>query len=107
VPIERPVGFAIKDTDVLAFDARELDAGEKVSHDWVELADQASVLDAGPVFVTTTGCDEVAVEPCAAEKASEVEVVTERVAVGNTGVLVTTFDAVLDPTLFSAKTSKE
>jgi hypothetical protein len=33
VPAPRPVGFAMKRTEVLAFDARELEVGEKVSHD--------------------------------------------------------------------------
>ena len=79
-PTGMPAGFTMKETLVLAAPATELDAGLKVSHAWDELADQLSVLLAGPVFVMTTGCDEVAALPYEAEKLSGVEVVTERVA---------------------------
>jgi hypothetical protein len=78
-PRARPVGFTMKLTVVLAPPASELEAGLKVSQGWVLVADQLSVLLAGPAFVTTTGRDDVAVLPYDAEKLS-VEVGTERIA---------------------------
>ena len=78
MPRARPEGFATKETDVLAPPEREPDAGLKLSHAWVELADQLRVLEATPVFAMTTDWEIGAVLPWAAVKLSDVEVVTER-----------------------------
>jgi hypothetical protein len=79
VPIERPVGFTTNAREVVAPPFAELDAGEKVSHDCVELADQLRTVEVPAVFAMTTDCDEVAVLPWTAEKV-RVEVGTESVA---------------------------
>jgi hypothetical protein len=50
----RPVGFAMKERDVLAFPAREPDVGENVSHVWVLDADQLRVVPALPALLTIT-----------------------------------------------------
>jgi hypothetical protein len=68
-----------KEIDVLALPARELDAGLKVSQDSLLDADQLRVVNAVPLFVTMTDCEEVAVLPCTAEKL-RVEVGIERTA---------------------------
>ena len=60
-PTAMPAGFTMKETLVLAPPASELDAGLNVSQGLVLVADQLRVLLAGPVFVMTTGWDDVAV----------------------------------------------
>jgi hypothetical protein len=54
VPAVCPVGFTMKETEVEAFDPSDPDAGAKVSHACVELADQERVLFWGPVFLMIT-----------------------------------------------------
>ena len=70
----------MKETVVLAPPASELAAGVKVSHAWVEVTDQLSVLEATPGFAITTDWEMGAVLPWAAVKLRDVEVVTERKA---------------------------
>jgi len=79
VPRANVAGFTMNATLVLAPPLSELDAGLNVSHDWVLVADQLSVVLAIPAFVITTGWEEVAVLPCTAVKLSELEVATERI----------------------------
>ena len=74
----RVAGFTTKRTFVLEPPASELEAGVKVSHDWVLDADQFKVELATPLFSTVSDCDEVAVLPCKAVKLKEVEVAIER-----------------------------
>jgi hypothetical protein len=69
----------MKERDVLALPARELDAGLKVSQDSLLDADQLREVNAVPLFVTTTAWDKVVVLPCTAEKLRR-EVGTERTA---------------------------
>ena len=80
MPAERPEGFAIRRRLVVALPAREPEADEKVSHDWVEVDVQERVLDPVPVFLMTIDWEEVAVDPEVPEKLREVEVVTFRMA---------------------------
>ena len=75
-----PVGLVMKATLVVAFAPKVPDPGLKVSQGCVDVADQLRFDPDGPVFPTTTGWLEVAVEPCAAENCKFVEVVTERMA---------------------------
>ena len=86
---------------MLAPPARELDAGLNVSHDCVLDADQLSVVDDAPPFITLTSWLEVAVFPCITEKFNEVDVVTERTA-GDAVIKVWSEEVAVPPT-FVAK----
>lgn len=102
VPRDCPVGFTMKRNEVEAFDPSELEAGAKVSQDWVEVADQVSVEDAGPEFWTATPWEEVAVAPWDAVKESEVEVVTERMAGFTTFTTIEAEEVLFDASCASA-----
>jgi hypothetical protein len=82
-------------TLVLAPPARGPDEGLNVSHVCVLDADQLRVVPTTPEFVMTTGCEEVAVLPCAAVKLKDVEVVTERIGTFATVTLIDVDVAVL------------
>jgi hypothetical protein len=97
VPTARPTGFAMNETELLAPPASEPDAGENVSQDWVLVADQLRLeAPEAAEFFTTTAWFDVDVLPWSAEKLSEVEVVTERMAGFETVTLVVAVEVLFE-----------